>query len=255
MNLPIPALDIIALISFIAMWAAYSSFADRTAKKRPNLMSALYIYRKQWMYEMMRRDNRIVDTAALNNLLQPCTFFASTTILILGGVLALLAAPDSVANALAALPFTTPSNIAQAQGRLLFEVKVFTLVGVFAYAFFKFTWAMRQYSTCTVLVVSAPPAAESPIEYRDHVERFAVIASLAGENFNMGLRGYYFGVAAVTWFLNPWALMLATAWVGYLLYQREFHSRTLAALTEQLPNNLPPEMAAKLAAEAPDRST
>jgi uncharacterized membrane protein len=108
---------------------------------------------------------------------------------------------------------------------------------VFAYAFFKFTWAMRQYSTCTVLVVSAPPISDDPTEYDAHVSSAASIASLAGENFNLGLRGYYFGLAAVTWFLSPWVMMVVTLAVVYMLYQREFHSRTLAILMKASPNS------------------
>jgi uncharacterized membrane protein len=233
-NLPIPLIDAIALVVFLALWSAYAWFAHKRAtapdNAHPSLMSALLYFRRQWMEQMLTRDNRITDTASLNNLLQPCTFFASTTVLIMGGVLSLLPSADVITQAISGLPFQ--SALAQQQGRLLHEVKVFTLVGVFGYAFFKFTWAMRQYSTSTVLVVSAPTLkeGESAEQHKAHINSAAAIASLAGENFNLGLRGYYFGLAAVTWFLSPWVMMITAAWVTYLVYQREFHSRTLQAL-------------------------
>jgi uncharacterized membrane protein len=57
------------------------------------------------------------------------------------------------------------------------------------------------------------------------------IASFAAEDFNQGLRAYYFALAALTWFLHPTLFMLISALVVYILYQREFKSRTLYALT------------------------
>ncbi|MBI3936244.1 MAG: DUF599 family protein [Betaproteobacteria bacterium] len=38
---------------------------------------------------------------------------------------------------------------------------------------------------------------------------------------------------ALTWFLHPWLMVVASAWVVYVLYSREFHSRTLKALVEE----------------------
>ena len=52
-------------------------------------------------------------------------------------------------------------------------------------------------------------------------------------NFNNGLRAYYFALAALTWFLHPWLMVAATGWVVYILYQRELHSKTLAALIDE----------------------
>ena len=33
-------------------------------------------------------------------------------------------------------------------------------------------------------------------------------------SFNRGLRAYFFGLAALAWFIQPWAFVLATSWVG-----------------------------------------
>lgn len=223
--IPLPALDLISLAVFAACWLGYTWFSVWHTTARPSLMSAMFVYRRQWMREMQRRDNRIVDTAAIANLLQPCTFFASTTIFILGGVVALLAAPDQFIGIVSDLPF------AKREARLVFEIKIMLLLAIFGYGFFKFTWAMRQYSTCTVLVVSAPPKDTAPDAYEDHVERAALMASFAGENFNLGVRAYYYGLAALAWFVHPIAFVTASVLVTAVLYHREFLSRALGALT------------------------
>ena len=72
-------LDLIAAAVFAACWLGYAWFYARHNLDRHSLLSALLIYRRKWMQEMLRRDNRIVDTAAISNFLQPCTFFASKT--------------------------------------------------------------------------------------------------------------------------------------------------------------------------------
>ena len=38
----------------------------------------------------------------------------------------------------------------------------------------------------------------------------------------------------VAWFFSPWAYMLATLGVIYVLFQREFHSEVLDALRQDL---------------------
>ncbi len=37
----------------------------------------------------------------------------------------------------------------------------------------------------------------------------------------------------MTWFLHPYLMLIATAWVVYVLHHREFESKTLKALTGQ----------------------
>ena len=49
-------------------------------------------------------------------------------------------------------------------------------------------------------------------------------------SFNRGLRAYFFGLAALAWFIQPWAFVLATSWVVAVLYWRDSRSATLATL-------------------------
>ncbi len=62
------------------------------------------------------------------------------------------------------------------------------------------------------------------------VARLCVVHRFANGNFNNGLRAYYFGVAALSWFLHPVLMIAVTIGVVYVLHQREFRSRTLQAL-------------------------
>ena len=108
---------------------------------------------------------------------------------------------------------------------------MFLLIVIFVYAFFKFTWSIRQFNFCTILAGAGPQRADDSERHEDFVNMITSVASLSAENHNQGLRAYYFALAALTWFLHPWLFVLTSALVAYILYQREFRSRTLHALT------------------------
>src|ERR1043165_3481300 len=101
------------------------------------------------------------------------------------------------------LPFTM-----QGSARLL-EIKIGLLVGIFVYAFFKFSWAIRQLNFCGIMVAAAPktPADNDFERFAPVINSIAKITSYAGENFNSGLRAYYFALAALAWFLHPWLMI------------------------------------------------
>ena len=108
------------------------------------------------------------------------------------------------------------------------------LVLIFTYAFFKFSWGIRQLNFTSILVAAAPAQEkENPERHAACINRIARITSYAGSNFNHGLRSYYFAVAAMAWFLHPWLMVAATAWVIGILYHREFKSKTLLALVAE----------------------
>ena len=52
----------------------------------------------------------------------------------------------------------------------------------------------------------------------------------ASKDFNQGLRAYYFSLAALSWFVNPWVFIAATTLVIAVLYWREYHSEALRML-------------------------
>lgn len=223
--LNIPIIDLVALLWFFVLWAGYTIFAERRVGTRPSLVVAMRRFRREWFSYMLTRENRIGDIAALNSLFTNATFFASTSILVLGGLVALLGTTQTAMDVVSDLPFT------RKESELVWRIKIILLILVFVYAFFKFTWCQRQFNFCSILVGAAPPPTNEPEQHAAYIDMITNVASFSAENLNDGLRAYYFSMAALTWFLHPWLFLAATALVVYILYQREFHSRTLYALT------------------------
>jgi uncharacterized membrane protein len=226
----LPLVDWLALVAFFASWIGYAMFAKRRAEVQPSVLASTNRWRNQWMLQATQRENRIVDAAVIQTLSASPSFFASTTILIIGGLLAILGTTDKASELVKEIPFAARTTT------LIFDLKLALLTGVFVFAFFRFTWSLRQYTFGAILVGATPEhkvLGESP-ERAAYATRAGRVLGLAAETFNDGLRAYYFAFALVAWFVSPIAFMAATALVVFVLYRREFRSEVLRILRQDL---------------------
>jgi uncharacterized membrane protein len=90
------------------------------------------------MLQATYREVRVVDGVVIQNLSTSPSFFASTTILIIGGLLAVLGTADKATELVKELPFAARTSA------LVFDLKLLLLLAIFVYAFFRFTWSMRS---------------------------------------------------------------------------------------------------------------
>jgi uncharacterized membrane protein len=85
------------------------------------------------------------------------------------------------------------------------------------------------------------------LERKAFALRAAKVLSLAANQFNFGLRSYYFGMAMLSWFISPLLFMLVTIGVVLILYRREFHSDVLEVMTFTPTESVPVEAGRDLA--------
>jgi uncharacterized membrane protein len=204
---------------------------------QPSVLALTNRERHRWMLQTTWRENRVMDGVVVQNLSASPSFFASTTILIIGGLLAVLGSSEQASELVKEIPFAVRSSA------LVFDLKIVLLLAIFIYAFFRFTWSLRQYTFGALLVAAAPEhtvyaaqeAAAGEVG-RAQREAFASragrVMGLAAETFNDGLRAYYMSFAATAWFFSAWVMIAATCGVVFVLYRREFHSEVLAVLNE-----------------------
>ncbi len=76
-------------------WAGYNRFSENIETGRTNLLSFMLKHRQFWIGEIIRRDIRIVDIQILRNMGRSYSFFASTSIFVLAGLIAVLGVTDS----------------------------------------------------------------------------------------------------------------------------------------------------------------
>jgi len=225
----LPLADALALAAFFALWVGYAWFAKAWGRRKPSLLATTNRYRRYWMAQASSRDPRMLDGLINQSLSQTPAFFSSTSILVIGGLFALLGTTEKASELMSEIPF------AQTTSLLVFEIKVLVLIAIFVYAFFRFSWCMRQY-TFLALVIGAMPSPEDfqsgQFDRDRYVDRAAAMVGAAADSFNDGLRAYYFSFAAMAWFVSPLAMLGATALVVMILYSREFRSDVLTILRD-----------------------
>ena len=143
--------DLAAFAWFVGAWIVYSIVIEKSAKGRSSLNSLMNGYRDEWMERLLERDMRMVDaqvTAALQN---GTAFFASTSLIAIGGALTLLRSSEDVLTVMSLLPFgASPS-------RGLWDLKMMGLIIIFVYAFFKFAWSYRLFNYFAITTVGPSP--------------------------------------------------------------------------------------------------
>src|SRR5437762_2597682 len=132
-------LDLVALAWFLATWAAYAATLAWTEQRKRGLNSEMHRYRDVWMLQMLGRDMRMVDAQIVAALQNGTAFFASTSLIAVGGALTLLRSTEEILQVVAALPFGLKSTPVQ------WEAKTMGLAIIFVSACFKFGWAYRLY--------------------------------------------------------------------------------------------------------------
>ncbi len=220
-------LDWAATVWFALCWVGYHYFSRYRSQRTPRLQNALHDAIKDWIQVLHKRDLRIVDTTVIANLERSATFLASSSLLIIAGLLTAAGASDKAIRFIAELPYGVEVT------RQAWEMKVLMLILIYVYAFFTFTWCMRQWGIVSILVGSAPLADDDTASTQQRVEHGETISEvvwLTINSFNLGLRAYYFSLALLSWFVHPIAFIFAATWVVGVLHRREFRSRTLKAL-------------------------
>ncbi|NQZ24561.1 MAG: DUF599 domain-containing protein [Colwellia sp.] len=224
--MPLTLLDIFAFICFLTCWTGYTRFARIKAKNTNCIARCLHQHRIHWMNELMTRDIRVGDAALLANLERNISFFASTTLLVLAGVLTLFAQVERLEAVITTIPFAELPNHASIQ------LKLGVLAFIFIMSFFQFTWSMRQYGFLNVMIGAAPyDKLGQNKNLQAYAKQMAIVQDQAAHSYNYGLRSYYFSIAAMCWFYHPALFIFASVFVVYTLFVREFKSRAVKAIT------------------------
>jgi len=188
------------------------------------------IQRERWMLNVVARNDSPVDAILQNGLQQGVLFFASTTVLLLGGLAAGLGAADRGVALLQEIPMVTTST------RFQWEFKLLLIMFIFVFAFFKFAWSYRLYNYILILFGGAPKESNTDAEglkpeaLASYAKKMSSLHALAARHFTTGLNAYFFGLAAFAWMINAWFFIGATIWVALVLYRRAFHSEFMKIL-------------------------
>jgi uncharacterized membrane protein len=213
--------DLIALAWFIGCWIAYAITVEKTKYAQTGLNALVNGYRDLWMERLLTRDMRMVDAQVTASLQNGTAFFASTSLIAVGGTLTLFRSTEEMLQLMAQLPFGIVTT------RLQWEAKLVGLLVIFVYAFFKFAWSYRLFNYVAIMVGAAPPVSESETPAaRDFVLRASTLCREAGRHFNRGQRAFFLSLGYLGWFIGPAVLIASTAVVIIVMWRRQFASES-----------------------------
>jgi uncharacterized membrane protein len=203
---------------------------ENPPKRRPSVTSLMSFYRRAWMLAFVDRDPRIFDAQILGSLRQSTAFFGSTSLISIGGLLAMMGSPDRLVELTHALTQSEEATSLKLQIKLAFAALFLV------YAFLKFVWSSRLFGYCAVLMAAVPNDPNHP----QAIPR----AIMAGEiniraalSFNRGLRAMYFALASLAWLAGAPVLLAAFLVTLWMLWSREFSSQASALLKAGVSND------------------
>ncbi|OYU38343.1 MAG: hypothetical protein CFE33_15865 [Pseudorhodobacter sp. PARRP1] len=214
---PLGTIDAIAVALNLFAWAATGWLIEHPPANRPSVTTLMKEYRREWMRQFLTRQPRIFDASIIDSLRQGTAFFASASLIAIGGGIALIGNPTTVVGLAKGL--TLPADVTGLQVRVL-------LVVVFlANAVLKFIWSNRLFGYCAVMMAAVPNDPADPMA----LHRAAQAGELnitAAKSFNRGLHSIYFALGSLGWLLGPYVLIATTVLTSAMLIRREFASQS-----------------------------
>ncbi|MEP4198458.1 MAG: DUF599 domain-containing protein [Aliishimia sp.] len=222
-------MDYVALVTLFAGWWAISWRIEHPHASKPSVSVLMGQYRRLWMQEMVHREPRIFDAQMIGHLRQGAAFFASSSMLAIGGGIALIGNTDQLRSV--ARDLTQRDDPV-----LIWEIKLILLLLLISTAFLKYVWALRLFGYTTVLMSAVPNNPNGP-QTAERAAQAGDISRLAARAFTRGMRTTYFALASAAWLLGPWAMIVAALATVTMLWRREFASNARDVLL-RVPANL-----------------
>ncbi|WP_431298519.1 DUF599 domain-containing protein [Tabrizicola sp. BL-A-41-H6] len=224
---PFSLYDALALAFILLTWLVTGWLSENPPASRPSVSLLMEDYRREWMHAFVTRQPRIFDATVIESLRQGTAFFASASLIAIGGGLAMISNVGSVTDLTGALSVeANPSAV---------PLKVLVVVAFLSNALLKFVWSNRLFGYCSVMMAAVPNDPDHSHAYA-RAAQAAEINITAARSFNRGLRSIYFALAALGWLLGPIGLAVATLASGTVLMRREFASHSRAVILQRLPD-------------------
>ncbi|OZB18210.1 MAG: hypothetical protein B7X55_05225 [Rhodobacterales bacterium 34-62-10] len=215
-------LDLAGLVLLFGGWIAIGWRIEAKGRWRPSVSILMAEYRRDWMRMMVTRQTRMFDAQVLSTLRQGASFFASATMIAIGGGFALIGNAERLQGVASDLIMTSDPIF-------VWEVKLLVILVFLANAFLKFVWSHRLFGYCAILIAAVPNDADDPYA-QPRATKAAEVNIAAARSFNRGLRSVYFALGSAAWILGAEAFIAATAMTLGVLWRREFASQSRAVL-------------------------
>jgi uncharacterized membrane protein len=195
-------------------YIAYNVMVPVVERWRPSLSVIMNMQRRRWVANATRRESPF-DAILSGNIMGSVSFLASTSVLLVLAVFAVFGQLPALMEALESLSLERPYTLTDVQLHLV------VMLIMFVQAFFAFTLSLRQFNHFCIMLGALD---RDRVTTDEEIEAIARVNALGAQNFNSGIRAYYFSVASAAWFVSEWLAVGACIATILVLVHREFFS-------------------------------
>jgi uncharacterized membrane protein len=206
--------DLLSLLVSTAMILSYHLYMAYRVRHNPGytLRSLMATARSAWTRSIMSTGKDILAVQTLRNSTMAAIFLASTSILLIIGVLTLSGQADKLGSTWNVL---NPSGTAMAE---VWQFKIVLLLIDLLSAFFFFSLSIRYFNHVGYMI-NVPLA----MGYRTiSVEMVTTQLNRAGAFYGYGMRAYYYVVPLLLWLFGPHLMMGATAALVAVMFRFDY---------------------------------
>ncbi len=217
--------DFYALAVVIGAWLIIGWFIEHPPAARLSVSHLMQAYRREWMQQFLTRQPRIFDASMIESLRQSTAFFASASMIAIGGAIAIIANPAAVRG--------VAEDLTLSVGSMAIELRVLLVVGFLANALLKFIWSHRLFGYCSIMMAAVPNDPDHPAA-NHRASQAAELNITAAKSFNRGLRSIYFALGSLAWLLGGYALIASALLTTAVLFRREFASTSRQVMMQDV---------------------
>jgi uncharacterized membrane protein len=206
--------DVLWVGAGVLVLATYHLYLGKCSSRNPHctIQSVNRGARRAWVEHIMNDPgNAVLAVQTLRNSTMAATFFASTAVLLLMGVLSLSGQADRLADSWHVL------NAFGSHHPGLWVIKLLALTATLLSAFFSFAMSVRLFNHVGYQVNLPPalrPSAVTPEQVARHLNR-------AGSYYSVGMRAYFLAVPLVFWLFGPHLMALSSVVLVVVLYHMD----------------------------------
>lgn len=208
--------DILALLFFISCTFFYHIYYYYKVARLPRniFKGKINIIRRTWVENMLKPGNNIVAVQSFRNIHMAASFLASSSIVFIGSILYLIFNIEQTAG------IVTGRGTITIEDYLVF-IKLTSLIIIFLMSLLNFSLCIRLLNYLVIMVGASPDAIEETMGM-SAVDYITKMFSTSGIHYTFGIRGFYFTVPLMGWFLGPLAFSVLTFLVLILCLRLDY---------------------------------
>lgn len=208
--------DILALFFFISCALFYHLYYYYKVVMFPEniFKGKINIIRRTWVKNMLQPGNTIVAVQSFRNINMAASFLASSSIVFIGSILFLIFNIERTEGIVRGHQTITIDDY-------LVFIKLSALIVMFLLSLLNFSLCIRLLNYLVILIGASPVTIEETMGM-SAVDYITKMFSTAGIHYTFGIRGFYFTIPLIAWFLGPVLFAVSTLLVLVLCLRLDY---------------------------------